>query len=307
MNKKPTSPNLNNKQKPAVPKKSGGEGRPRSFDIIPPGKVMPSSTARPVITSTQPLQSDNTLAPPSAPLVRISLAPSEEDNAASDDRTGLEGLQPEPLSSDDKAAATSIPISGGREMLGIAPEAGAIEPGPTVAGVISARQLSGGERVITPPDVTKPAKTEHKSSQAGSAKAAGSDPKPIPGHEQEKGSEQEPGPDIDLIAPSGPQEHDPSDSAVAAKPDEPATFKDALHELGTSTVVEAESQHHEAKLYSGKPVIVVHEPHPVRSVLRVIVWFIICLAIILLILNFLLDAGVVSLGSDIPHTNLLEP
>jgi hypothetical protein len=63
----------------------------------------------------------------------------------------------------------------------------------------------------------------------------------------------------------------------------------------------------EPELYGGKPVIVVHEPHPLATTLKWIFWFIVSVGLALLALNFLLDAGVVSVGRDLPHTNLLEP
>ena len=62
-----------------------------------------------------------------------------------------------------------------------------------------------------------------------------------------------------------------------------------------------------AELYEGKPVIQIHEAHPVRSVVEAVLVFLLILGLALLAFNFLLDAGVVSLGVDIPHTDILEP
>jgi hypothetical protein len=80
-----------------------------------------------------------------------------------------------------------------------------------------------------------------------------------------------------------------------------------LGDLGDKSKKPEEEELPPAELYGGKPVIEIHEAHPVRSAFIGFLIFLLVLALALAAFNFLLDAGVVSLGVDVPHTDLLEP
>lgn len=62
-----------------------------------------------------------------------------------------------------------------------------------------------------------------------------------------------------------------------------------------------------AELYGGRPVIIIHEAHPFLDFLKGLLVFVIGLIVIAAAVNFLLDAGIIETGYDIPHTNFLDP
>lgn len=62
-----------------------------------------------------------------------------------------------------------------------------------------------------------------------------------------------------------------------------------------------------AELYGGRPVIIIHEEHPILDFLRGLLVFVLGLVVIAAAVNFLLDAGIIETGYKIPHTNFLDP
>lgn len=319
------------KHRAAMTKQARGEGV--TFDVLPPGKAMPSSTSRPVITPLQPEQSDNTLtAKPTAPTVHRELVLDPQNGSAKDEPAA--GAEP---AADIDIRLESAPELPDLESVGTAKKpvaAKADKAGPTLAELLSSKKSTETE---TAPETEteneaapEPAEAE---APAADVKAKETKPSPEDQPDEKPPAKEAPAdaeePDAKKPAATTP-DYKPSDQksdadVAAAKSqtanenldkvlneDETAAapaehsdeLKSALNDLDKSP----EGKHpHEAELYGGKPVIVVHEPHPVRSALIALMWIILLLGMGLLALNFLIDAGLVSLGYDLPHTNLLEP
>lgn len=106
--------------------------------------------------------------------------------------------------------------------------------------------------------------------------------------------------------------------ADALREDEPETpqehsqaLKDAMQEMSgkdskhdKDDKVEKSDGHHE--LYGGKPVIIVHKGQGQMSAVAWVLWFIFCLGLALLIVNFLIDAGYIETNYNIPHTDIIN-
>ncbi len=241
---------------------------------------MPSSNARPVIAPRQPAQADNTLTQtPSAPLIgnlKHSIGVNTEDTDAADKKNFMTSPGLTSASPGDTLLEAAAPAG--------APEVPVVVAGPTVSERLAAQPHKTGERTIAPPaqDVEK------------DSTPIIDPPKP----------EETPKPDS--VAEIFANENSAGRSAGHAEHSD--DFKEAIQDLDTSP--EGKHPLHqsgESMLYGGKPVIVIHEPHPLRSIFSLIFWFIVCLILIFIVLNFLLDAGVVSTSLDIPHTNVLLP
>lgn len=288
--------------KPAAKKTRG-----LSFDVMPPGKVMPSATARPVITSSGPQQPDNTLTQPgSAPLMHKALV-----------------LQPTAPDGDVHQAAAELgaTLDEAETAAPTAPEVpsvlGGDKPpaGRSVADLLSAKQNAvqapepKDEEASTPaiglePDqVAEPAaETPNKTSSRGlTIQPLNTEDKPS----DDKTADAKPDTDVEATPESAT---DTSVQESAAEADQATDTDTQLADLNSK---DKDAQSDEPlpppELYGGKPVIEVHEDHPVRSAINALLLFLLILGLALLALNFLLDAGVVSLNVDLPYTDLLEP
>ncbi len=275
------------KQPSGAPLRSAQPGQ--SFDIIPAAKVMPSPNARPVITSSQPAQADNTLTlTPSAPLISDLQHSAAADAHTIDDAGKKSFMSTPPLTSanpGDTLLETPAPKSAPEVTTATADPVKPVVPtGLTVSERLAGQAHSTGERTIAPP-VHDAAPDEVKTAELPEVSEP---PKP------------------DSVAEIFATENAAGRSAGHAEHSD--GFKDAIQDLETSP--EGKHPLHqsgESMLYGGKPVIIIHEPHPLRSIFSLIFWFIVCLILIFIVLNFLLDAGVVSTSLDIPHTNVLQP
>lgn len=312
------------KDKPAAKRSSGV-----TFDVVPPGKVMPSATARPVITPTEPQQPDNTLTQPgSAPLIHkpITLQPSgkadseaavaaslpdhDADKAAADLGAALDELE--------SAAPTApeVPAVLGDDNSKPKPEAAKADKpaGRSVADLLSAKQAAAA--APEPAEAEENAKAETTEAPA----EAEAKPEPEPEHKTSTHgltiqplSSGDKKPETDTEAAAAPTETaGPTDTAPASGTDaETRQDADTGTELADLNDKSKDKLTDEAlppaELYEGKPVIQIHEAHPVRSAVKAVLVFLFILSLALLAFNFLLDAGVVSLGVEIPHTDLLEP
>jgi hypothetical protein len=312
-----------------------GEGQ--TFDIVPPSRVVPSATSRPVITANRPQQTDNTLVaetastevPSSAPMVHKKLTldittPAADTTAQADakDESGTPGAplmpaKPGPtvgeLLSAKKSDAAPEPETAAEPETSSEPEAEPVEePGlkPDSETETEPETEPEPEKETAAAGTDKPvedAKSD-ETTDKDADKPAGelkieppvTDDKPKETPEANKPAEEaktETAPADDTLA--GVLTSEPAAEPAEHSPE----FNKALDDLKTSD----EGKHpQEAKLYGGKPVIVVHEPHPVLSVLKWLFWFIISLGLALLVFNLLLDAGVVSVGSELPHTDIIK-
>jgi hypothetical protein len=77
-------------------------------------------------------------------------------------------------------------------------------------------------------------------------------------------------------------------------------------ELQTMDDKPEEGVHPHHELYGGKPVIVIHKAHSAHSALNWILWFIFCVLLALVIVDVLLDAGVITTDYSVPHTHYLQ-
>lgn len=295
-----------------------------SADVIPPNRVVPSATSRPVVAPL--LQADNTLIQPdTAPMVhkKTILKVPVSDSGHETDATE------KPKPADGPAIGDIIQSQPpGPPVIQVAirdhgdTPAAPTATGPTVAELLSAKrhakpedkQLDETAPPLPAAKADKPA--EPKGSEAPEEPAAASAAKPMA---DIVASPAKPKPDVPAAKPvevpaqpamapaDQSDETAPATDDTAAAPPQPAAATDDNDDpLGLARKEQAPPAE-EPQLYEGHSVLVVHEPHPVRTALKAIFLFIFLLALALLVLNFLLDAGVVSVGQDLPHTDLLEP
>jgi hypothetical protein len=294
-------------------------------DIVPPGRVMPSPTARPVITPT--LQGDNTLTKaPTAPMVHkrimVSQPPSGIATQEEIQSIGLEvpagkDTTHETGAPEIQAAALKASNRPARPLM-VKP----VAAGPTIAELLKAKQQSTDKSTEKPSapikstvtsEPVKPAeadKTAIKPEKVIAPPSAHARPKPAnktpePAQEQDADAAAEATADspksTDIVAPASPADSLTTPTETAKADSE----LDGLdQDLGTT---DDKTMPAKAELYGGKSVLIVHERHPVRDFMAGLLVFIVGLAVILIALNFLLDAGIVKTGYKLPHTYLLEP
>ena len=155
------------------------------------------------------------------------------------------------------------------------------EQGVPVADLMAKRQASQAEQ---PPAGPAPEQV-----------AAGAEPQDTPTESQAEPAQP---------APETADVHDDAslEAALNAGTDKPQehseALKDAIKDLGNTDL-----RHHE--LYEGKPVIVVHGNHGRHPVLSWVLWFMVSVLIALLVVNFLLDAELITTDYSLPYTDLL--
>lgn len=268
-------------------------GQGQSFDIIPRSQVRPPVTARPVLTPTKPEQSDNTLQSATqaatsqlkhGTLSFTPSAPELDDNdaeallgkvASISQEVGRQKAPAEPkreepqLESDGSVAEATQDEADGTTAPGLklAPE-----PTKESEGAVEAEAEDAEKpEATTPITDVETAETEQKPSEA---------PKPADGS-------------IDHIFKEDPQQTIEHSQAL----------KDELQSMGDKP---EEDTHPHHELYGGKPVIVIHKAHGAQATLNWILWVIFCLLLALVIVDALLDAGVISTDYNVPHTHYLQ-
>lgn len=266
----------------------------QSFDIVPRGKVMPSPTTRPVIMRGQPIQADNTLVQvPSAPTLEKLLASNAKKAEVLKKRGFMSAADPQsavlsPAPSLDPSLPPGVSPKVSSEVSsknnGIVTTGAPVLLAPVVA---EAKSRIVGERTIAPPShesepSAKKTTTEHLEESEASQLATSGGP---------------------LVGPD--EQSDNFEAAIEGFDD--SDTPDTLSETTNNKDLLNTTEPQEVQLYGGKSVIVIHESHPARDALKSLLWFIFFLGIALVAFNFLLDAGVVSTGYDIPHTDVLEP
>jgi len=102
--------------------------------------------------------------------------------------------------------------------------------------------------------------------------------------------------------PIAPQEHSQALKDAMQEMDGKPSHANDLKDEKDSIDEKTEGRH---QLYEGEPVIVVHKAHGQMSAVAWVLWFIFCLGLALLIVNFLIDAGYIETNYDIPHTNII--
>jgi hypothetical protein len=283
---------------------------PQVFDIIPRSQVRPQANSRPIIRSNQPAVADNTLtAPPSAPTLQlkhkpVSVVPSSDSGLTRDD-VGIK-LPPQ-VAEVDADSQTTAPKEAGVSVTELIAKRSqkAEDTAPTDDGVSDSKAAEDETKQAL--EEPAPAPTDASASDAAPAAepAAKSDTEP------EQPPEAAAPPAANEAAPAAEKDsHDTiEDDASLQKAlngddakSQPQEHSPALKEAIKDMDENGERPHHE--LYGGKPVIVVHNDHGMSAVAWVL-WFIVCLALALLIVNFLLDADIIQTTLSVPHTNIL--
>lgn len=351
----------------------------RSLDVVSPGKPLPSASARPVITTSTPVQADNTLAPASAakasatptvidvsrPMIRKRTMMSQPPTAmAASDSLQVAG-DGEPSTASPKHPDIEAPIQAtGRPAKPLLTKP--VAAGPTVAELLSAKQQSDDDgspvtvTAVPTATVSTASKTEATASAAKKVDVVEADTDEQAAEAEESPQAEEPtNPKPQLVTLGKPktdvapvstnkqpevddkadEEADDeadtaakSDATPAATPaasktsddtaadkavadiastpaDDIATKSDDMGSLQGDVKADkpAETPPPKAELYGGRPVIIIHEVHPVRDFLAGLLVFIIGLAVLAAAVNFLLDADIIKTGYKIPHTNMLDP
>lgn len=249
----------------------------RAFDIIPPSKVKPSHTSRPVITPG-PSHADNTLAP---------------KTVAKHAKKKLEAPKPVaelPADTADSTTATTVPE-----------EVSAPEQAPTSVPALdeksvvdkletSETQPAGGELTPAVPDATAQDLTAGHPVQDAEAVATEtsvpSEPKPASMPEAPTVSEQPT--DLDSVLAQNQQQAPIKHSEA---------FTAALHEF--SMYKHEEPEH-------AKPFVAVHRHNYVRIALFWLMWLVVCVALAAAIIDVMLDAEILQTPYDIPHTDFIN-
>ncbi len=277
----------------------------QSFDIIPRSQVRPTVTARPVLTPTAPEQVDNTLQSSSqaasSPLIHgsggLALAPT-----APEVPDGLEGSTSnnEDILDEVNATAAEATKSKVKHELKLTP--------PDSMSSEEASQPADASTPNDSPTAATEAETATKQELSELVETTKEPESPlvedVPVEDQE---ETQPS---SGSATESPLSKDPEDGSIDH------IFKDDTQTIEHSQALKDELQtlkdkpeeeihpHHE--LYGGKPVIVIHKARGVQSTLNWILWFIFCLLLALVIVDVLLDAGIITTDYSVPHTHLFQ-
>lgn len=253
----------------------------RAFDIIPANKVKPSHTARPVISS--PVKHfDTTLAPPK-PETPTPPKKTEPDTAA----TAQTGASPSaaPISETEPETPEQVAVSGAD-----APAAPAEQPpAPEPVAVQTATETEATAATDQKPDtVEQPAAPEETSAVAAAAsqpdqKPNTSDQPPLPAADASDLSS--------IIDSPTPKTDAPSENARPVSHSE--EFKNVLKEFATAQLTENEA----------KPHVVIHKHDYLRMLGIGFLWLLAVAAVAALVLDILLDTGVLTDFYSLPHTN----
>ena len=296
-----------NKKPASSPHKKAGSG-PQAFDIIPRHQVKPSTTSRPVITTTQPEQLDNTLK--TAPLTAmtsksadsqlkhkpLNLTPSDDAEPA----TGPEPVKPKGVPLSDLLASKQAAVEQPAEETAAAPEPSP-EPAKEAADNTNSKTAETSEGEADAPKADEPAKaTEETQKEAPADK-----PEPKPAAATVATAAAGEFDSVDQILkqddPKKPQPHSQAlkDELATIDGDKPADGEEA----GEDKPIDDERPHHE--LYGGKPVIVIHRGRGSHSALNAFLWLLVCLVLAVVIVDVLLDMDIISLSPslNIPHTS----
>lgn len=266
-----------------------GADTARAFDIIPPGKVRPSASSRPVILPSGPPVQDTTLRTDTgAPELQLT------------HKTPVFDV-PEPALSKDTPASSAdspgSPDSPGSQGVLLADLVAKREKAAKVNDPLPDEPVLETELADTVKDPTKPDEIPHDviadvpaAEPTPKAAAEESDDKPeatdVPDNLSAVLTQRENQAGDDTSGDTEPKEHS-------------ASLKQAMDDL----------QEHDGKpqyeLYGGKPVIVVHKHHG-TSVLAWVGWFLFSLVLTAVIIDLLLDSGLIVTDYIIPHTNFFK-
>jgi len=296
--KKPTSDSKDNEPaEQAVRKTAPLPASAVVMDIIPKNKVRPTTTSRPVITNSGPGVADNTMTQPSsAPLLqtkkRLTITPmgdrdssdnseAEATTASADQGASVEELIAKHHQKNDELTEAPSPKP---------------DPSPVVIEVPTADPVAVSQ--LAPSRPAPSGLPEEVAADRAAAEAAAS---LLSGEPIEKSFEP--------ASEQSTSREAPTSSAVAdilkEEDDQPQpqehsqALKDELKEMGVNG---GPKTHHE--LYGGKPVIIVHKDHSMSAVGWTL-WFLFCVTLALVAVNFLLDADVITTDYQIPHSNIL--
>lgn len=306
--------------------KSKAHSHKKVFDVTRPGKAPASPTSRPVITGHKPPVQDDQFVPGTAPLrasdpsekhdlldakQKKDVQPTSSVGAAVSDKPTASVAAAEPA---EPTSAPPLPQTGAKAV--------AAEPTPTVVAPTPEPKLAPQEtqqpQIASAPELAKEASVDNRRPVAellkeaeAAEKAEASKPVPpvVPGKVSgpwEPVEEDSPG-HIALSHTVEQEESNPSQPPAAASsaaqtsatapPHSGKTIDDLLAETGAPKL-EPES--------SPGLIISHHKPHRKRHGWAIFVWFLIILLLAAIAFNILLDMEVVSLSTDIPHTDFFK-
>lgn len=256
----------------------------RAFDIIPPGKVRPSASSRPVILPSGPPVQDTTLRTETgAPELQLT------------HKTPVLDV-PEP-SKDAPASSADSPDSPGSQGVLLADLVAKREKAAKVNDPLPDEPVLETELADTVKDPTKSDEIPHD--VIADVPVA----EPAPKVAAEVSDDAPEAADVpDNLSAVLTQREDPAgdDKSSDTEPKEHSeSLKQAMNDL----------QEHDGKpqyeLYGGKPVIVVHKRHG-ASALAWVGWFLFSLVLTAVIIDLLLDSGLIVTDYIIPHTNFFK-
>jgi hypothetical protein len=337
------SPKIANHKRPPAKLDSKIVNGSQAFDIIPRAQVRPTVTSRPVLTPTQPEQTDNTLQTASqaassqlthqkltfntssAPELPGSTADGNDTEALLDKVASLTSekpakkphiVPPKPF----KEAATETdeePQKQATKDLGESSDASDAGGEPAHANNSSAVQdeQDRQDQAFQDTEETVAAEDGALDNNIDDTSVAAADEKEQPAKVAEN---------TDAADNDNAAEQDKASSQESAEgsidhifkqneqqpiehsqalKDELQTFGDKEPKDGEDGELSEEHPHHE--LYGGKPVIVIHKARGAQATLNWILWLIFCLLLALVIVDGLLDADIIKTDYNVPHTNIL--
>ena len=251
----------------------------RAFDIIPPNKVKPAHTARPVITTTQPEHFDTTLTPKKAESSKV------EPQSAPGLNTDKPASEQQVSASEPEAPATPAPAleNASSEQPAVAPNSTAGDPAD-ISGLATLQEAPAEEGPKAPepsPEADAPEP----------AKGFDATPETMPAN---------PIPDPD--SPQGiiEQEMTAADGGMT-----PAQKLNHSHEFN-AMLQEFASQPSTPNPDHAKPHVVVHRHDYLRLFNLALLWLLAIVVVAAIIFDILADSHVLKNTYGLPHTHFFS-
>jgi hypothetical protein len=280
------------------------------FDIIPRNQVKPSASSRPIITTTQPEQADNTLK--TAPLTGTSgeaqAAAAQLKHKPLNLKLSAPGNDEDPEDEKGGAASKGVPLS---DLIASKSSAAAATPAAldsdSPAAAEAAEPKADADAETKPkPEAEEPAEAAKAPSEKPEASEAAPETAPEP---QVPEKAEQP-----VAADAAPKTEPEADSVDQVLKDDAAdetqphsqALKNELATLDKDHPADgegADGEHPHHELYGGKPVIVIHKGHSGNSALNAFLWLLVCLLLAVIIVDVLLDMNIITTTFNIPHTN----
>jgi hypothetical protein len=296
---------------PAVP------GNKKTFDVTPPGKSPAAPTSRPVILGHGPMAGDPMMADPDIKIdkegapaegvpisvltKKLKIKPLHDNIVSEESKKPKPTPETTPKTSDESEQPSEPKPAESQPSAPLAPEA-----------------------VVSPPESATTPKEAEKSDTAVGATVLFSD-NPVSASTEvdtaaekptETPAEPEQSSSAPIVKPSTPSlvapEPTPSTDATTSTSDseaepKPETTEDSAKTAAKAAGEEAAKQEQYAKIIDSKEYFVpVNAVRRKRSMRMLVIGAVLIIVVVLACINFMLDAGTLTLPFTVPHTHLIK-